>query len=546
MRKSLKAVLAILLCCAMALSLFACGTSKPAAGSPGADTTSAAPASSGASATSAASDATGPKVSARDSVTLVITQDRGTLDPLYTVGWDNQQCMRCVYEPLWEFDEDYENMRFVLATSIDDSDPLKWIVKLRDDVTFANGNKFTADDVVFSLYLANNRKGEPPYFLYMDNTETGTKALDDYTVEIVFTQFNVSYENSFATVLMVDKESYNANTAAYETNGTGPYKVTDYVIQSSLDLTLRDDYWGQVPPIKNITYKVLMEDAQRVNALETGEVDVSGVPFQDVEYVKGMEELLVRERPARSCRAVYVNVTDPDCIFYDSMDARLAVFHAINPASVLKIVYNNYGDVAQAPYTMNAVDANPDDFGKGIYGSGYDPELAKQLAESSGLTKVTLTLINNGTSDMVTTSELVQQALKEIGVKVDVKTTDAGSWLTYRFDDKSFDMCVDFTGGLSATVDAPLWWQYAGNCGTDTTKTPAAAAHLRELTDAIAMEPDAAVRKQMVSDISNELINLNYFYNLVDMATFQAYNKNLELPRISNSWIDWSNAYWTA
>ena len=277
-------------------------------------------------------DTPGSKVSARDSITLVITQDRGTLDPLYTVGWDNQQCMRCVYEPLWEFDEEYKEIRFVLATSIDNSDPLRWIVKLRDDVTFANGNKFTAEDVVFSLWLANNRKGEPPYFLYMDNTENGTKALDDYTVEIVFTQYNVSYENSFATIFMVDKESYDADKVAYETNGTGPYKVKNYVIQSILELERRDDYWGELPPIKNITYKVLMEDAQRVNALETGEVDVSGVPFQDVEYVKSMPELLVREAPARSCRAIFVNVTDPNCIFYDSMDARLAVFHAINPS----------------------------------------------------------------------------------------------------------------------------------------------------------------------------------------------------------------------
>lgn len=115
-----------------------------------------------------------------------------------------------------------------------------------------------------------------------------------------------------------------------------------------------------------------------------------------------------------------------------------------------------------------------------------------------------------------------------------------------RFDDKSFDLCVDFTGALTATSDVPLWWQYAGNCGQDTSKTPAAAAKLRALTDAIAKEPDAAVRKQQVSDITSELIKLNYFYNLVDMTAFQAYNKNLELPRISNSWIDWSNAYWTS
>jgi hypothetical protein len=46
--------------------------------------------------------------------------------------------------------------------------------------------------------------------------------------------------------------------------------------------------------------------------------------------------------------------------------------------------------------------------------------------------------------------------------------------------------------------------------------------------------------------MTDELLKLNYFFNMVDMLTFQAYNKNLELPRISNSWIDWDNAYWTA
>ena len=82
--------------------------------------------------------------------------------------------MRLVYEPLWEYDEAMQNIRWVLATSIDKSDPLNWIVKLRHDVKFANGNPFTAEDVVYSLWLANNRKGEPAYFTYMDTGLTSS------------------------------------------------------------------------------------------------------------------------------------------------------------------------------------------------------------------------------------------------------------------------------------------------------------------------------------------------------------------------------------
>jgi peptide/nickel transport system substrate-binding protein len=533
MKKMVKR-LALLVCLAMLISLGAACSGGGTQGGAQSDPPSGA--------TGAPEETSGGNVSARDSITIAVTQDRGTLDPLYTVGWDNQQCLRLVYEPLWEFDENYQEIKWVLATSIDDSDPLKWIVKLRDDVTFANGNKFTADDVVFSLWLANNRKGEPPYFLYMDNE--ATRAIDDYTVEIVFTEYNVSYALGFATVFMYDKESYNADTVAFETNGTGPYVITDYVIQSHMTLKARDDYWGEAPPIKNVTFKVLMEDAQRVNALQTGEVDVSGVPFQDVEYVKSIPHLEVREAASRVNRAIFLNCTNPDSIFYDNMDARLAVFHAINPEAVLKIVYNGYGAVSRAPYSINASDAKESDFDKGIYGHGYDPELAKKLAESSGLTKRELVCINNGSSDMVMVSELLQQALKEIGVTMKIQSTDAGSWLTYRFDDKAFDLCVDFTGGNPATADMSVWWQYAGNATAS--GDPIGAERLRELSDEVGKIADPEVRKQYATEMTDELVKLNLFYNLVDMTTFQAYNKNLDLPRTSGSWIDWHKARWIA
>lgn len=546
--KKLGKIVAILLCMAMLVTFAAAcggggGSTTP---TPAGSSTPAKTDEGNATPTPAQSETPttgGDVVSARDSVTLAITQDRGTLDPLYTVGWDNQQCLRLVYEPLWEMDENYQEIRWVLATSVDKTDPLRWIVKLRDDVTFANGNKFNADDVVYSLWLANNRKGEPPYFMYMDNE--ATHAIDEYTVEIVFTKYNVSYDISFVSVFMYDKESYNMDTMAFEPNGSGPYAVDEYVIQSHLKLVARDDYWGKTPPIKHVTFKVLMEPAQRVNALETGEVDVGGVPFQDVEYVKGMKGMTVKEYPARSNRAIILNCTNPDSIFYDNMDARLAVFYSINPAAVLKIVYNGYGQVSRAPYTMFASDAKESDFDKGIYGHGYDPDLAKQLAESSGLTKVKLTCINNGTADMVTTAELLQQALKDIGVEMISQTSDAGSWLSLRFDEKAFDLCVDFTGANPAPSDLAVWWQYCGNYSQS--GDPLGTEKLRKMTDEVGEIADPEVRKQYVTDMTNELIDLNLFYNLVDMMGFQAYNSDLVLPRVSGAgggWIDWSNAYW--
>ena len=546
----MKRLLAILLVLCLAIAVFACNKDNSSgsndnqqAGNSSAGGGSS-PAGGGSSPAGGGSGnqpaGGGPIVSARDTVTLAITQDRGTLDPLYLVGWDNQQAMRLVYEPLWEYDEDYQEVKWVLATSCDQSDPLKWIIKLRDDVYYANGNKFTADDVIFSLYIANNREGEPPYFLTMDND--ANRKVDDYTVEICFTEFRVGTMFAFTTIFMMNEASYDFDTIAMESMGTGPYEMTEYVIGSHMSFERRDNYWGETPPIKNINFNVLIEEAQRVNALQAGEVDISAVPFQDVEYVKSMPNMEVRLTPARSCRAIMCNCTNPDSPFYENLDARRAIFYAIDPQAVLDVVYNGYGEIARCPYTMYAADANSDDFDKGIYGHGYDPELARQYAEKAGLYGKEIRFINNGSPDMVMTAELTQGFLKDIGLDVAIQSLDTGSWLDYRFDATSYDMCVDFSGGSPAAVDLAVWWAFCGNAPAQ--GDPAGMERYRELADEIMTIVDQNTLYEFYHEMTDILTEMDLFYNLVDMMRSQATDKNLYVSRISNGWIDWQNTYW--
>ena len=568
----MKKILAILLVVCMAFALLACNSGdsndggSTDAGNAGGSDNAGGNAGGGGSSDGGSSDGgsgadtgfgTGPvesgsggyqgevQVSARDTVTMAITQDRGTLDPFYTVGWDNQQCMRLIYEPLWEYDQDYDQIRWVLATGVDDSDPLKWIITLRDDVYFANGNQFTAEDALFSLYLANNREGEPPYFRTMNNDLN--RKIDDFTIEVVYDEFRVGTMLSYATIFMYDEESYDFDTVAMETNGTGPFEVQEYIIGSHLNLTQRDNYWGTPPPIKNVIFRVLIEEAQRVNALQTGEVDISSVPFQDVDYVRDMPGVEVRLVPARSTRAVFANVTYDQSPFYNNRDARLALFHAIDPQGILDVVYNGFGEIARCPYTMYAADAREMDFDKGIYAGGvYNPELARELAISSGLVdwcnNNQMRFINNGSPDMVTTAELVQGYLRDIGVNIEVQSYDAGSWLAYRFDATSFDMCVDFAGGSPAATDLAIWWIYAGNC--DAQGDPEYLERYRYLADTILTITDPVVLGEYYTEMTDILSDVAIFHNYVDMMTAQATSTDLAVNRINGPWIDWMTLYW--
>ncbi len=122
-----------------------------------------------------------PGGEAKDTLTVAFTQDRGTLDPMYMIGYDSMNAMRMVYETLWDFDSNGEQV-WILATGLEIIEPTVWHIHIREGVTFANGNPFTAEDVVFSLWRGNNRVGEPAYLPELNLDKT--RALDDYTVEL--------------------------------------------------------------------------------------------------------------------------------------------------------------------------------------------------------------------------------------------------------------------------------------------------------------------------------------------------------------------------
>jgi peptide/nickel transport system substrate-binding protein len=370
-----------------------------------------------------------------------VTQDCGTLDPMNATGNDIVYALFLVYDQLWYTDENGK-LVMMLATDVTRTDQTHWRITLRQGITFSNGNTFEADDVLYSLDHANNRPGQPGILPQLD--VKNCKIVDKYTIDLVFTEYRISLMDSIGQLCMLDKQTCEADPDSLATHpvGTGPYTVTDYVVNSYLKLTQRDSYWGTMPAIKNYEFVQLKEEAQRVNAIETGEVDMASVPYQDIEYVKTLQGVKVDQTPGFVGSGLYFNISKTS-VFYNNPDARKAVAYAVNRDAINKLAYSNTGTVPAAPVDGNAPDGDSSMFKIGIYGDYYKPDVAKQLAESSGLAGKTIRLINNGTSTASLTAELIQANCKEAGITVDVKSLDMGTWTTYLFDETQYDMCID-------------------------------------------------------------------------------------------------------
>ncbi len=452
----MKKVLAILIVLCLAFGIVACGggSAKPDTSSKPATSEKDAPPETH------AADTNKDAVSARDTLTVAVTMDIGTLNSREMWGGDFKTLSRMYSEPLLDF---YANgdIRWLLATSLDISDT-QMIIHLREGVKFTNGSDFKANDVMFAL------QDYAWLFFPMFDMEN-SRIIDDYTIEINLFYYDNTYIYSLPLMGIIDEETFDAEKNATAPVGTGPYIVTDYVVSSYVKMTRNDDYWGQPAKIKNLEFKVLNEDSQRVIALETNTADATSVPTQDLDYVKSLPGYETNITGGDTCKSIVFNITDQSCL--NSTAARKAIAHAIDRNAIAKIVYFGYAEVPDWPLMTCCTDYDPS-FGSldpVFSADAYNPELAKKFAEEAGLYGKEIRIVTDGTAEYVKMAELVEQYLKDIGLTATITNYDASSFLVIRENPETHDMWLgnishpglSGAGGYQGNVrNTPYFWQY--------------------------------------------------------------------------------------
>ena len=540
----MKKILAIVLSLCLFVSLFGCGRNSTANTQDNSGKENTAATDTGTS-TEPSSNQEKTADPSKNTMTAAFSSDRGTLDPLYYSGFDIQNIMCMVYEPLWAWDNE-GNQEFKLATACEMIEPTRWHITLREGVKFTNGSDFKANDVLFTLDMANNRVGEAQFLPELDLENC--KALDDYNVELVFHNYDCTYSGTMGMLLMYDEESYDANTITSVAIGTGPYKVKDYVVNSHLTLEVNEDYWGEQPGIPNLEFKLIAEDSQKTNELAAGSIDLSAVPFQDIDYVKSLGDYNVVLNDVAETSAMYFNTSEKS-IFYNNVDARWAVCLAIDREAIVNIAYNGYANVSQMPCATSNIDVTEDMKNLGVYGEGYNPEKAKELAEKSGLAGQTISFCTDGTPAAIATAECVQSDLNEIGVNVEIKNYDAGTWMSVLFDpNQSGDIMLYMVAMPSHTVGACMsaWYSY-GLGGLLASNPFPEKETFDELCNGILAISDEAELHRRSVELCRIHSDAALWFGLVDKQSATAVRNGLEGYRIMQMInIVYQDLYWTA
>lgn len=317
-----------------------------------------------------------------------------------------------------------------LATDMSVTDDgLTWTVKIRDDVSFSDGEKLTAEDVAFTYNTLRDTSSVNDFTMLKE-----AKALDDTTVEFQMNRPYSIWPYTMAIAGIVPEHAYGPDYGEHPT-GSGRYLLKQWDKGQQVIFEANPDYYGEAPKMKKVTILFMDEDAAFA-AVQSGQVDLAYTAASYSDQVVDGFELLSFETvdnrgfnlPATAASENAGMMIGND--FTSDVLVRRAINIAINRDEMIENVLNGYGSPA-----YSVCDKMP--WYNSIAKTDYNPEQAAALLEEAGWVPGTDGIREkDGTRAEMTlmypASDSVRQALaadtsnqlKKIGI--DVKTEGVG------------------------------------------------------------------------------------------------------------------------
>ncbi|WP_288395094.1 ABC transporter substrate-binding protein [uncultured Vagococcus sp.] len=463
----------------------------------------------------------------KDTFTYGISGDPTSLNPVTVSDRWGLTTANMIYSPLVRIEGD-GTQKMELADSVEQaSDGKSVTVKLKDNVTWSDGEKFTADDVVFTYNQKVKKENGNSDSLWVDGKPVEVEKVDETTVKFNLPSVSAAAMNNIATETYImpehvfkDEPDFSGNELQAKPVGTGPYKLTNYKRGEYLQFEANDSYYGGKPNIKNVTLRIIANADTTKVALQKGEIDASFILPNNIEDIKKSD---VTTYEYSENRVGYMGVNNNSDNLKDQK-VRQAVFYAINKDELNKAGYLSdkyYDNVYSILPPSNPFSS--DDVEK----YATDAEKSKQLLNEAGVKDLKLNLAFSSDDPVQTIqATLIQQQLQKAGITLELAGGDATAIFAemQKPDSKKYDL---FMGGYIMGNDPDLYsalFKSDGSANYFKYKSEKAD----DLFNKGAVELDEAKRKAVYADLQKQIADDAVFYPIVDSKKVLAMNKQIK------------------
>ena len=441
MRKNLVRILALAVASICALSACSSGSSS---------TSSSTAASSSAASTDSSGAASGGE-GASGEFTFALGVEPLTLDTHLMSDANTARVSVQIHENLVKRDLTGEFQPILATEWSSNDDATEWTFKLREGVTFHDGEPFNAEAVKFNIErLKAPETASPKASLVAMIAEC--EVVSDYEIKFILSEpcaVIPAMLSTYSTGMMSPKavqeygEDYGLHAA-----GTGPLMLEEWTPGTSMSLARYDGYWGEPATSERIDIEIVAEDSARAMMLQTGDADVAAnIPSILVDQLNSDPNVAIEMVPGY--RTIYLGLNFRDPILSD-LKVRQAINHAIDRNAIIDGILGGY-----ATYPSTGVISSSIQYARQGLGDDYtyDPELAKQLLAEAGYPdgfSITLKTPEGRYAMDRQVAEAVQAMLSQVGITAEVTVLD---WGAYNEDLTSGNTQIFLLGKGCATGD---------------------------------------------------------------------------------------------
>ena len=387
-------------------------------------------------------------------LTIATEADKGNLTP-YSFRPPpglHSELTNLVHDTLFLDPYTEEPIPWLATEATPNSDATTWTVTLRDDVTWHDGEEFTAEDVAFTYeYYKEGPANRYSHHASEVPVIESAEVLDASTVEFTCEQPCPTLDLiTLADLPILPKHIWeNVDDPQTYTDlpvGTGPYKLAEYVEDQSYRLEANEDYFLGPPAVQEIEMPIVPDPSSMFLALESGQVDTvtRNVPPELEERLGETENVELVEGDRFSSLFYIFNAERPPL---DQQAFRTGLDLAIDRQELVDTVLLGSGR-AGSPSFMH-----PDSVWYEPQEASFDPEQANTVLDDAGISDsngdgiresdgepVSLSVIVSANDpQQLRTAELITQQLQEIGVELEVESLDPGT-LSQRQNARDFEL----------------------------------------------------------------------------------------------------------
>ena len=360
-----------------------------------------------------------------------------TLDPTAALAQPaDKDVALAIYDPLVSFDEDGKFIPY-LAKSVTASFDLKtWTVVLNPNIKFSDNTPLNADAVIAHwqrmIKPANKSQWQKTAAQHGAPTKT-----DDLTLVFNMSEPYVGFINDIAgsmgyipspTAVAADPKGFGLKPV-----GSGPFILQSFETGGKIVVKKNPSYWkkdkngNSLPYLDGINFIPIPESDKRLQALETGDIDL--MQTADTSTVVAAEEkgLQIQKISGSSSTIILLNTgAEPT----NNRLVRQALSAATDRQAINEVVYKGARVVALSGYAPDSPYRNPE-----AKQPSYDPEAAKQLLAEYGQS-VSIILECIATPEAKQITQLIKENWEAVGVTVTLKEQEQGAYVARLYGKK--------------------------------------------------------------------------------------------------------------